>query len=169
MTVNAWLNAELDCTSPILMITLGIVMTVAGILVRAFVGSPFPAMLQLGIQEIVPPVWLMTFLWTLAFFTIGCAAGFVLGYRRGGKEVEKYKGGMLFVLLAVLELCWYPTLFGAELVLISALLSLLILFLAIAVTFSFYRISKFAGMILLFHDIWLAYMLILNFTILFRT
>lgn len=168
MTVNAWLNSELDRTNPILMITFGILMTVAGIFVRAFVGSPYRTMLHLDIQEIVPPVWLMTFLWTLSFFTVGCALGFILGYRIGGRDVEKYKGCLFFVLMSVMELCWYPTLFGAELVLISALLSILILFLSIIVTFSFYQISKFAGMIMLFHDIWLIYMLILNCSVLFH-
>ena len=169
LTVNAWLNSELERSSPILMLMCGILFAVGGILVRAFVGSPYRVMLELGIKDMIPPVWLMTFLWSVSFFVIGSAAGFVLGYRLGGCEGEKYKGCMLFVLLAVLELSWYPTLFGANLVFLSVLEAILILCLSVAVTNSFYRISKFAGMILLFHDIWLVYMLILNFAILFRS
>lgn len=169
MTVNAWLNSELERSNPILMIVVGFVLVIGAILVRAFVGSPYRTMMELGISDLVPPVWLMTFLWSVSFFTIGSAAGFVLGYRIGGCEGEKYKGCMLFVLLAVLELCWYPTLFGANLVFLSVLETILILCLSVAVTYSFYRISKFAGMILLFHDIWLVYMLILNFSVLFRS
>ncbi|MBR2020427.1 MAG: tryptophan-rich sensory protein [Clostridia bacterium] len=168
MTVNAWLNSEMERSSPAWMVVAGFLFTVSAIVVRAFVGSPYRTILELGIGEIVPPVWIMTLLWTLSFFTVGCAAGFVLCYRVGGGEGEKYKGGMLFVLLAVLELCWYPTLFGAQLVFLSVLESILILCLAVAVTYSFYRVTKFAGMLLLFHDIWLTYMLILNFSVLFR-
>ena len=166
MTVNAWLTSEMERSSPLLMLTVGVLLTVAGILVRVMVGSPYRTILELGIGELVPPVWLMTVLWTLCFFIIGCAAGFALGYRGGCKE-EKYKGFMFFVLLAVLELCWYPALFGADLVFISVLLSILILCLSLAVTFSFYRVTKFAGMIFFLHDIWLVYMLILNFSVLF--
>lgn len=169
MTVNAWLNSELDRSSPVLMIVIGALLVIGAILVRAFVGSPYRTMMELGIADLVPPVWLMTFLWSVSFFVIGCAAGFVLGYRIGGCEGEKYKGCMLFVLLAVLELSWYPALFGANLVFLSVLLSIAILCLAVAVTGCFYRVSKLAGMLLLFHDVWLAYMLILNFSVLFRS
>jgi len=168
MTVNAWLNAELERSHPILMILIGVLFAAGGIVVRGLVGSPYQRILELSIGDLIPPVWVMVLLWTLSFFMVGSAAGFVLGYRIGGCDGEKYKGCMYFVLLAVLELCWYPTLFGACWVFISLLESILILCVALAVTFSFYRVSKFAGMILLFHDVWLIYMLILNFAIFFR-
>ncbi len=168
MTVNAWLNSEMEQSRPIVMAIGGVLLLVAGIMVRAFVGSPYPTMLLLEISDLVPPVWIMTLLWSLSFFSIGAAAGFVLGYRVGGNEGEKYKGCMFFVLLAVLELCWYPVLFGANLVFLSILVSIVILCLAVAVTVCFYRVSKLAGMILFFHDIWLIYLLILNFAVFFR-
>lgn len=168
LTVNAWLNCELERSSPIFMLVCGILFAVGGILVRAFVGSPYRVMLELGIKDMIPPVWLMTFLWSIAFFVAGCAFGFVLCYRWAGCEAEKYKGCMVFVLMAVLELCWYPTLFGADLIFLSAIEVLLIFVASLAVTFSFYRVTKLAGMLMLFHSIWLVYMLILNFAILFR-
>ncbi|MBQ9784643.1 MAG: tryptophan-rich sensory protein [Clostridia bacterium] len=168
MTVGAWLNMEMNQTRPIFMLLVGTVMLAGGMAVRFAVGSPHVMMLALGIGDLVPPVWLMTLLWSVSFFVIGAAAGFVLGYRIGGCEVDKYKGGMLFVLLAVLELCWYPTLFGAGLVFLSVLECILILCLSVGVTLCFYRVSKFAGALFLFHNIWLCYMLILNFAVLFR-
>lgn len=168
MTVSAWLNMEMECSRPMLMLLVGIMMVSGGILVRFFVGSPYLTLVALNIADLIPPVWLMTLLWTVSFFMIGCSAGFVLGYRRGGCEVDKYKGGMIFVLLAVLELCWYPTLFGAGFVFLSVLESILILCLSVGVTLCFYRVSKFAGMLFLLHDIWLIYMLILNFAVFFR-
>ena len=168
ITVNAWMSCELERSSPIGMLVCGVLLTVGAILVRAFTGSPYRVLLELGIGNIVPPVWLMTFLWTIAFFSIGCAFGFVLFYRTAGQDAEKYKGCMFFVLMAVLELCWYPTLFGADLIFLSAIEALLIFVASLAVTFSFYRVTKLAGMLMLFHSVWLAYMLILNFAILFR-
>ena len=74
---------------------------------------------------------------------------------------------MFFVLLGVLEMCWYPTFFGAGLYFISVLESIMILCLSLAVTLCFYRVSRLAGMILLFHNVWLIYMMILNFAVLF--
>jgi tryptophan-rich sensory protein len=87
--------------------------------------------------------------------------------------MERFKKYSLFFFIggvgyAVLELLWYPTLFGSSLVFLSVLESILILCLAICVTLCFYRVTKFAGMILLLHDIWLIYLLILNFAILFH-
>lgn len=167
MTVNAWLNCEMERSNPYVMLAIGVLLVALGILVRAFTGSPYQAILAMNIREMIPPVWLMTLLWSVALFTVGSAAGFVLAYRAGGCEVEKYKGCMFFVLLAVLELLWYPTFFGAHLVFVSVLEAILILCLSIAVTASFYRVTKFAGMLLFLHDVWLVYMLILNFAVLF--
>ena len=145
---------------------LGLLLAIAGILVRAWVGTPYRTILELGIGEIVPPVWLMTLLWTLSLFVNGCAAGLALSYRLGGCDTEKYKGGMYFLLLTVLELLWYPTLFGASLVFLSVLEALLILCFAVATTLSFYRVTKLAGMLLFLHDIWLLYAVILNIAVL---
>ena len=168
MTVDAWLTSEMERSNPFVMVAMGILLTISGILVRAFVGSPYRTIMELEIGDLIPPVWVMTFLWSLSFFMIGSAAGFILAYRLGGCEGEKYKGCMFFVMLSVAELCWYPLFFGSNLLFFSALLSVFILVLSLAVTRCFYRVSKFAGMILLFHDIWLIYMLILNFAIFFR-
>ncbi|MBR3893738.1 MAG: tryptophan-rich sensory protein [Clostridia bacterium] len=168
MTVSAWLNSEMEQSNPIVMVVIGVLLTIVALLVRAGVGSPYETIHAMGIAEIIPPVWIMTLLWTLSFLIVGCAAGFVLAFRTCGRDTEKYRGGMFFVLLAVLEICWYPLFFGAHLVFLSALASILILCLALTVTFSFYRVTKFAGMLLLLHDVWLVYMLILNFAVLFR-
>ncbi len=168
ITVGAWLNMEMNQSNPVLMILFGLLMMIGSILVRFFAGSPHMLLLALNIGDLVPPVWLMSILWLVSFFIVGCAAGFVLGYKAGGCEVDKYKGEMFFVLLAVLELCWYPTFFGAGMVFLSVLESILILCLSLCVTLCFYRVSKFAGMLFLLHNVWLIYMLILNFAVFFR-
>ena len=168
MTPSAWLNSEMDHTNPVVTVAIGVLMAVGGIVVRALVGGPHRAILELGIDRIIPPIWLMAILWTVSFFTIGSAAGLVLGMQRGGYDADRYKGCMLFVLLAVLELCWYPTFFGAGLLFLSVLECICILILCTGVTLCFYRVSKFAGMLLLLHELWLIYMLILNFAVFFR-
>ncbi len=168
MTVRAWLNVELERSSPVLMLVFGFLLLIAALTVRFCVGAPYRMILETGIADMIPPVWLLALLWSLSFFLIGCAAGFVLGYRMDGCESEKYKGCMLFILLALLELCWYPTFFGVGLIFVSVLEALLILCLSIWIMGCFYRVSKFAGMLFLFHNIWLVYMLILNFAVLFK-
>ncbi len=166
---GAWLTLEMNQSNSVLMLLIGALFTLGGILVRFAVGSPHMAILALNIGELLPPSWVMCLCWTVAFFTVGCAAGFVLGYRDPGCEVDKYKGCMLFVLFAVLELCWYPTFFGAGLLFLSVLECILILCLCVCVTVCFSRVSKLAGMLLLLHDVWLIYILILNFAVFFRS
>lgn len=168
MTFSAWLNAEMEQTSLPIAIVGGILLAAACIAVRMVSGSPYRMMLELGISDLVPPVWLMSALRFLSFVTIGCAAGLVLGYRERGCYTEKYRGCMLFILLAVVELCWYPTLFGAGLVFLCLLEALLMIFLSICVTVSFLRVCKFSGFILILHNIWLIYLLILTFAVFFR-
>lgn len=168
MTVSAWLNSEMEQSKPILMVIVGILICLIGLLVRIGVGAPYRMMLELGIGDLVPPVWLMALLWSMALFSIGCAGGFVIGYRERGYPGEKYKGCMLFLLLVVLEMLWYPMFFSLGFVFLSVLLTVLILCLSVATTSCFYRVSKFAGMIFLLHNAWLIYLLILNFSVLFR-
>lgn len=165
MTVSAWLSSELEHTNCLISVLFGVLLTVSAIIVRVWVGGPYRTLLELGITEITPPVWLMTLLWTVAFFINGSAAGMIFSYRLGNCDAEKYKGCFYFIILAVLELLWYPTLFGSQMVFISVLESILILCLSVATTLCFYRVSRLSGMLLLLHDVWLVYMLILNFAV----
>jgi tryptophan-rich sensory protein len=168
MTVKAWFRLEMENSWPIGMMISGILSMLAAIIVRFSVGAPYTALLELNACDILSPVWLFMTFWCLSFFVTGAAAGFILGYRICLYDAEKYKGCLLFIVLLLLELCWYPVLFGARLVLISALLSVLILALSIWVTGYFHRVSKLGGILCLLHDVWLIYVLILNFAILFH-
>lgn len=168
MSVRAWLNLEMERTSPAPMVIFGLLAAACGIAVRLAVGSPYYMTAAMGIGEIVPPAWLTSLLWTAAFFTVGCGFGYIVGFRAGGREAEKYKCGMLFVLLAVAELCWYPTFFCLGWVFVSVLETVLILCLSVALTVTTARVSRFPALLYLLHDVWLGYFLILNFAVLFR-
>lgn len=169
MTVSAWLSSEMEQSSMAWMLVIGIACMLCGWGVRFSVGSPYTFLHTLSALDVTPPVWLMAIMWSVALFSIGCAGGFVLGYRERGRGAEKYRGCLLFFFLVLCELLWYAVFFGAHLVFISTLLSVCILCTSVAVTVAFCRVSKFASAILLMHDLWLVYMLILNFSILFRS
>lgn len=168
MTTRAWLSQEVSQTSLILTPVVGVLTLLCYIFLRALCGAPYRIMLELGISDLIPPVWLFTLLQAVAFFTIGCAAGFVLGFRPSCSMAEKYKGGMLFVLTAAVELCWYPLLFVGGAVFLSLLQSAVALALAVMTTVSFFRVSRFAGWIFVLHDVWLFYLLVLTFRIFLR-
>ena len=167
MTVSAWLSSEMEQSSVAWMLIVGVACMLGGWGVRFSVGSPYAFLHALAVPEHLPPVWIMALMWSIALFTVGCAGGYVLGFRERGRGAEKYRGCLLFLFLVVCEMLWYAIFFGAHLVFISTLLTVLILCTAVAVTVAFCRVSKFASSILLLHDLWLVYMLILNFSILF--
>lgn len=167
LSLGARLNLEISQSVPALAIASGIVLAVAWIATRIASGSPYRVILALGISDLLPPVWLMDLLSVFAFFTVGAAAGLVLGFRSPVKDGEKYKSSMLFVLLAVLELCRYPTLFVREWVFLSVLESVLILCLSVCVTVGFFRVAKLSGVVFLLHDVWQIYLLLLHFAIFF--
>ena len=168
MTTLAWVSAEMRQTSLALAIIVGCLCASAYVIVRGTSGNPYSVMLALGIADLVPPVWLMTVLRFLSFLTVGCGAGLVLGWRERGCAGEKYRGGMFFLLLVGLELCWYPTLFVSAMVFLAVLESLMILILSLLVTVCFLRVSRLAGVILLLHSVWVIYLMILTFAIFFR-
>ena len=60
LTVGAWLGLEMEQSHPAVMLAGGVLMTLGGILIRFFAGSPYMTVLALGIGDLVPPVWLMT-------------------------------------------------------------------------------------------------------------
>lgn len=168
MTARAWLSRETEQTSVIATVAVGVVATLCFIATRILCGNPYRIMLELGISDLIPPVWLFTLLQTFAFFTAGCAAGFVLGYRPLGCAAEKYKGCMIYVLAAAMELCWYPTVFAGGLVFAAFLESVLAMFLAVLTTVSFFRVSRFAGFLFVLHDVWVFSVLVLSFRIFLR-
>lgn len=168
MTARAWLSRETAQTSVAATLAVGLLTLVCQIVVRSVCGGPYRLMLELGIQDLIPPVWLFTLLQALAFFTSGCAAGFVLGSRGPGCAAEKYKGCMIWVLATAVELCWYPALFAGGLVFAALLLALLAPVLAAAATVSFFRVSRFAGAVMVLHGVWLLWILVISFRVFLR-
>lgn len=168
MPFSGWLRVELEPCNIGAALFSGALAAILGILLKIFSKSPYPALLALGVGELVPPVWLMVLLWTISLFIVGASAGLILSYRERGCDSAKYQAGMFFLLLLVLEYLWYPLFFGAMMVFLSSLLSILILCCSVVATLLSMKLCRPVGIALLLHDFWLVYLLILNFAVLFR-
>ena len=57
----------------------------AALFTRLRVGSPLPLLHLLNADSILPPLWLTGLCWLSSFFLSGCAAGFILNCRTGGR------------------------------------------------------------------------------------
>ena len=167
-SVGARFNATFGPAATVCMLVGGGLLLAVFFVVRFTSGSPYVVMQRLRLWSCIPPVFLTTFLFTLWFLLIGCAFGLCLGCPGRGREAEKYKGGMLFILLAVLELVWYPCFFVRAEVFLSVLLSILCVALCVGVFLCFRKVSKLCACVMLIHAIWLIYLTIVCFIALFR-
>ena len=169
MRLSDRLRIELEFCNPAAAIFLGALAALIGLLQKLFSDSPYPVLLALGIGELTPPVWLMVLLWTVALFLVGASLGLVLSCRMCGCDGPKYRAGIFFLLLLVLEYLWYAAFFGAMLVFLSVLLSLLILSCTVATVVLSARVCRLASGMMLLHALWILYLVILNFAVLFRS
>lgn len=137
--------------------------------VRLSAGSPYEVMHRLHLWSYIPPTFIMMLIISFWYLLMGGVFGLCLGGCCRGREIEKYKGGMLFILLVVLELVWYPCFFVKTEVFFSLLLLLLCFLLCIGVTVCFWKVSGLCGVVMLFHCLWLLYLIAVNVLVLFHT
>lgn len=168
ITFSAWLNLELGKSSLAFTIVCGVLSAALCVAVGCITEQPYRVILELGIGDLVPPVWLFALFRFLAMFTAGCGIGLILGRRDPACAADKYRVGMFFLLMAAAELCWFPLLFGTCRVFFAVLDSILAVILAIYVTIGSFRISGLSGWIFLLHSVWLIYLLIMSFSVLLR-
>ena len=136
--------------------------------VRFTAGSPYVVMQRLRLFGLIPPVFLTTLLITLWYLLIGGAFGLGLFSPCRGREADRYKGGMLFVLLAVLELLWYTCFFVRSELFFAVLLALVTVVLAVGVALCFRRVARLSFCLMLAHAAWLCYLLVVCLIALFR-
>ncbi len=139
----------------------GGIVALGGICVRLWWGSPNPALTQLGIRNLVPPVWLMGLLWTLWYFALGAALGAVLR-AHGRSSVAAWRGAFFLLLMLGVGSLWYPVYF----VRCNALLALGVIVACIACAVlcavSWQGSAASAAAVVWLHVLWLLYMLILQ-------
>lgn len=138
-----------------------------GIFVRWVCGSPVAVIHMLGVASIVPPVWLMVLLSSASYVAGGVALGSALGWRACARNDKKYQGAMWFCIMASLSYVWYPIFFCSNLFFVSTIVSSLCLFCAICATVCFACVSFLSFWSMILYDIWLLYLMLLNFQVFF--
>ena len=144
-----------------------LVLLSVGIFVRWVCGSPVAVIHMLGISSIVPPVWLMVLLSSASYVVGGVALGSALGQYACARNEKKYQGAMWFSIMASLGYAWYPVFFCSNLLFVSALISVLCLFCAVCTTICFAQVSFLSFWTMILYDLWLLYLLLLNFQVFF--
>lgn len=138
-----------------------------GIFTRWVCGSPVWLIHSLGIGKIVPPVYLMVLLSCTAYFLGGTALASALGGSCFSDMAQRYRGAMWFCIMSSLGYVWYPIFFCANLIFVSAIVSLLCLICAVIATLCFSRVSALSLLCMVFYDVWLLSLMLLNMRIFF--
>lgn len=109
-----------------------------------------------------PPAWVFGPAWTLLYGMMAVAAWLV--WREGGWKVQGRSLG-LFLLQWVLNALWTPIFFGMHRPGL-AFAEIVMLWLVLAATlWSFWRVKKAAGVLLMPYLAWVSFAAVLNFTI----
>lgn len=148
-------------------LVVGGVLALGGICVRLWWGTPNEGITQMGIRHLLPPVWVMGFLWTLWYFVLGAALGAVL-CSYGGSCIGAWRGAFFFLLMLFAGYLWYPLFFVRQNALLSLVVLLGVIVCAVLCALSWQGISLVAAAVTWAHVLWLLYMLILQLICLFN-
>ncbi len=108
-----------------------------------------------------PPNWLFAPVWITLFTLMGISLYLV--WNKGLKNKEEKLSLFIFFVQLVLNSFWSILFFGLKSP-FFAFIEIIILWIAIAVTiFKFYKISKYAGLILIPYIVWVSIALTLNY------
>ena len=83
-------------------------------IVKSAVRSPYLLLHQTDSFPLLPPLWLLGFLWFGGFFLMGWVVGCELSSRENPcpSKVKRYQCALLIVLSATITFAWYLLLFG---------------------------------------------------------
>lgn len=140
----------------------GMVLLMLAIITRLLSGSPYRIYMLLRQFKILPPLVLLSTINLLLTVAMGFACGLILSHRRCGKiGEEKYRSGMLFVILITLWLSTYPLIFRSCMLGSALFLLMVACVLSVICALLFSRIRRLSALIALVFSCWVGYLIIL--------
>lgn len=111
--------------------------------------------------SITPPNWVFSPVWITLFLLMGIALFLV--WRKGLQEKGVKIAVLIFVIQLIFNVLWSVAFFGFKSP-IAGFIIILILWAAIIMTIlSFFKLSKFAGILLVPYILWVSFAAVLNF------
>ncbi len=111
-----------------------------------------------------PPNWIFGPVWTILYILMGISAFLIWNYGLSKRDVKKAL--TIFIFQLFLNSIWSIFFFGFQSPLLAFFVIVILFLLILLMIFSFYKISKTAGMILLPYLFWVGFASYLNLAIL---
>ncbi|HBG25694.1 MAG: TspO protein [Planctomycetes bacterium GWF2_41_51] len=109
------------------------------------------------------PGWVFGPVWTVLYLLMGIA--FFLILRKGIGSAAGKTATACFIMQFIFNLLWTPVFFGLKQPLIAFGVIVILWLAVLATTWSFYRVSKIAGTLLIPYLLWVSFAAILNASI----
>ena len=142
-----------------------VVVELAGVIGSIFTPSAIPTWYAtLNKPSFNPPNWIFAPVWTLLYLSMGISAFLI--WEKGISKKKIQVALLIFAFQLVLNVLWSFLFFGLKSPSL-AFAGIIVLWLAIATTiYTFYKISKPAGLILIPYILWVTFAAFLNLAIL---
>ncbi len=117
------------------------------------------------LPRFAPPPLVFMMVWVLCFLLLGSAFGIAVSPCQCGGRKNKIRSIVLFSLLMLCILAWYPIFFSAGLFWFSLILCVSILLLSVFTLRSFARGNLLAASLMVLPILWFCFSLTLNFCV----
>lgn len=144
------------------------VVLLAGMLSRLLSVSPIYMLRITGLWHKIPPTWFFVLLWTVWYGILGFCFGMVIGSSQMGRDLNKYKGSLWFVLMMVFNIIWYPLFFKAGTFFLALIDLAIIIFFCFCAAVEYFKFFKIIGIVFFIHLFWLIWCFCINFTVFLR-
>lgn len=112
-----------------------------------------------------PPAWVFPVAWSALYILLGLALAIVL-HARGSRW--RTRAVVLFVVQFVINLAWSPVFFGMHQARLGLAIIAAMLIVTIFTTIAFFRVRRYAGLLMLPYVMWLGLAGALNFEVVRR-
>lgn len=146
-------------------LTGAVIMLICGIL-SAISTDSFTLFGEICRPKFTPPAVVFPVVWTFLYLLIGAAAGSIFCFSERALESCKYKGLLLFVIMAVFNFIWSPLFFGAGAFFAAFLAIIMMIVLTFCIIVCFGKIYKTAAAAMILYLCWLFFAAYLNFGVL---
>ena len=145
----------------------GVCILILGMISFFVGGSPTYLLHMLKMPVTMPTRWFFKLGWSFWYFILGAAFSVVCTCTERSKQLPKFQGNMLFVIMMMFNLIWYPLFFGAEAIFLALVACIITILLGFFVFSNYLKVNRLCSAAMLLHILWLIYMLCLNAIVLF--
>ncbi len=162
-TANKIKNSIKRCRADGVSVIAGILSVFSvGLLSRLLSGNPLYMLRFCNLGNSIPKAWVFTVIWSVWYIALGFCFGFVLGSRRIGSDIPKYKGSMWFVIMLIFNAVWYPLFFKSGTVFLALVDILIIILFCFLCMVEYIKVYKIMGIVFLLHLVWLMWCFFIN-------